>query len=46
MTCREISEENDTIEGKFTIATPIIKDSGNRREFSSGAVWVMQVGKG
>ena len=43
---REIPEENDTIEGKFTIATPIIKDSGNRRQFDSGAVRDMQEGKG
>lgn len=41
-----VSDENDTIEGKFTIAKPVIKDSGNRREFSSGAVRDMQEGKG
>jgi hypothetical protein len=41
-----VTEENDTIEGKFTIATPVIKDSGNRREFESGAVRDMQEGKG
>ena len=41
-----VSDENDTIEGKFTIAKPVIKDSGNRREFESGAVRDMQEGKG
>ena len=43
---QEIPEEDDSIEGKFTIATPIIKDSGNRRQFESGAVRDMQEGKG
>ena len=43
---REIPEEGDSIEGKFTIATPIIKDSGNRTEFATGAVRDMREGKG
>ena len=42
---QEIPEE-DSIEGKFTIAIPVIKDSGNRRQFESGAVRDMQEGKG
>lgn len=41
-----VTDENDTIEGKFTMAKPVIKDSGNRREFDSGAVRDMQEGKG
>lgn len=36
-----ISEESDTATAK-----PVIKDSGNRREFESGAVRDMQEGKG
>lgn len=36
----------DTIEGKFTTATPIIKDSGDRTEFETGAVRDMREGKG
>lgn len=44
---REVQEEeNDTIEGKFTIATPTIKDSGNRTQFETGAVRDMHEGKG
>lgn len=46
---REIPEdEDDSIEGKFTIATPRneIKDSGDRTEFSTGAVRDMHEGKG
>lgn len=43
---REKSEEKDTIEEKFTIATPTIKDSGDRTEFASGAVRDMREGKG
>ena len=42
---REIPED-DTIEGKFTYATPKILDSGARREFASGAVRDIQEGKG
>ena len=42
----DISEEDDTIEGKFTIATPRILDSGNRREFETGAVRDICEGKG
>lgn len=38
--------EDDSIEGKFTIATPRILDSGNRREFETGAVRDIQEGKG
>lgn len=41
---REFPE--DTIEEKFTIATPIIKDSGDRTEFETGAVRDMREGKG
>lgn len=43
---RVIPEENDTSEEKFTIATPIIKDSGDRTEFETGAVRDMRAGKG
>jgi hypothetical protein len=43
---REIPEEKDTIEEKFTIATPIIKDSGDRTQFETGAVRDMREGKG
>lgn len=44
---REMPEKTeDTIEEKFTIATPVIKDSGDRTEFESGAVRDMREGKG
>lgn len=43
---RAIPEKKDTIEEKFTIATPIIKDSGDRTEFETGAVRDMREGKG
>lgn len=43
---REIPDENDSIEKKFTIATPVIKDSGDRTEFATGAVRDMREGKG
>ena len=53
MTDKEILQElmkqgpvMDTIEEKFTIATPRILDSGDRTEFESGAVRDMRVGKG
>ena len=36
----------DTIEEKFTIATPRILDSGERTEFETGAVRDMRKGKG
>ena len=38
--------DTDTIEGKFVEATPRILDSGNRRQFESGAVRDIQEGKG
>lgn len=42
----DLSETKTSMEGSVTITAPVIKDSGNRRQFDTGAVRDMQEGKG